>query len=609
MFKSMRLKITVLFVLFIVAAELVCGTAGIVGIIHHYHHSFEQDMISVFNADLRNELDSLANVGNITVQKTDENGAIVSEEIKNYESIRDTLNCYLGALSINSSRFYAVLDGSNGSVLCTSSNAGEIPSSPTILNALSGNTAMETKLTSPVLEYALPVKSGDTIAYVVYVRDTCAEQRQITENILFVMLVTAAISLIIATVAGLFVSASVTVPIKELTVKAKRLAEGDIGALTESSNPDELGMLTNSLVYLAHTRNESKEKALGEQIKVDTILQNMNDGILAFNLQGRLIHYNPEAKRLLHRNYLDDVQFDRFFREIQADITLGDLIYMKPDGSLERDIRIDKQFLHLDFAVFNTEKVGNAESKSGGIIVIIHDITRQEKLEQSRRNFVADVSHELRTPLTTIKSYSETLADMPDCDRELQIRFLNVIASEADRMARIIRDLLTLSELDANKSIHKAPEAINVRDMVSSVIERMEITAKKKQQTLNYHPINEMPIIHGDRDSLERVVINIVSNALKYTPSGGTIEVYTSKVYKDICIKVVDNGIGIQKDKLPHIFDRFYRVDKARSRDTGGTGLGLAIAKQTIESCFNGKIIINSEFNKGTEVIITVPVE
>ena len=197
---------------------------------------------------------------------------------------------------------------------------------------------------------------------------------------------------------------------------------------------------------------------------------------------------------------------------------------------------------------------------------------------------------------------------MPDCDRELQVRFLNVIASEADRMARIIRDLLTLSELDANKNIYRTPEDINVRDMVNSIVERMDINAKKRNQTLTYHSINEIPIIQGHRDSLERVIINIISNAIKYTPTGGRIEVYTTSVYDGITIKVVDNGIGIPKDKLPHIFDRFYRVDKARSRDTGGTGLGLAIAKQTIESGFNGKININSELNKGTEVSITIPI-
>ena len=418
-----------------------------------------------------------------------------------------------------------------------------------------------------------------------------------------ILIYTVLASAVLALFGGLTLSRSITGPIKQLTQKAKKLADGDINALEESPSDDEIGRLTNSLVYLAHSRKESNEKARGEQIKVETILQNMNDGILAFDLKGRLIHINPEAQRLLNRNYLDDIQFDRFFKEINAGITLGDLIYMKPHGSVEKEIKFGKQYLQLNFATFNTE------NKVGGIIVIIHDVTKQEKLEQSRRDFVADVSHELRTPLTTIKSYSETLSDMPEADRELQVRFLDVIASEADRMARIISDLLTLSELDENQVHYKVPEAIDVRNVIESIVERMGMTAKKREQTLIYHPLNEVPIIMGDRDGFERIIMNIVSNALKYTPSGGKIEVYTSKVYKDICIKVVDNGIGIPKEKLPNIFDRFYRVDKARSRDTGGTGLGLAIAKQTLETAFNGKIKIASELNKGTEVTITIPVQ
>ncbi len=603
MFKSIRWKIITLFVLFIVSAQLLVGTASIIATVNSSHKDFEQVMTDVFDADLRNELNALADIGNITIQKTDENGTTIFEEAKSYESIRDTINCYLSALSINSSRFYAILDGETGSVLCTSSNAGEINTTDTILNAINGTTSLENGLFSPYLDFALPIKSEDKVSYIVYIKDLCSLQRSVAEKMLFTSIAVCLLSILLGAIAGYFVSSSVISPIKELTKNAKKLADGDLNALKESTGNDELSLLTNSLLHLAHSRNEINEKAIGEQIKVETILQNMTDGILAFNLKGRLIHSNPEAKRLLKRNYLDDVQFDRFFREIQADITLGDLVYMKPDGSVERDVQLDKNFLHLDFATFNTD------NKVGGIIVIIHDITRQEELEQSRRDFVADVSHELRTPLTTIKSYSETLADMPDCDRELQVRFLQVIANEADRMARIIRDLLTLSELDADKSIYKNPEPINVRDMVSSIVERMDITAKKREQTLVYHPINELPTISGHPDSLERIIINIISNALKYTPSGGKIEVYTSKVYKDICIKVVDNGIGISKEQLPNIFDRFYRVDKARSRDTGGTGLGLAIAKQTLESGFNGKIIINSELNKGTEVIITIPTE
>ena len=603
MFKGLRWKITLLFVLLVTLCELVIGTVGIIFTANYFHNNFMETINASLDHGLREKLDAAAN--SITIPHPPAAGSpIILEETSNInlEGIRDTANSYLGRLAMSATRTYTVLDGKTAEVLYSSVGADSIPLTPVISSALNGNESFQTNFFAKHMDYALPLGRGENIKYIFYIKDTKDVQNNIIANISVIWLYLLIISGVIAFVIGNHVGKSITVPIGQLTIQAKRLADGDLDALQESKSDDELGHLTNSLLYLAHTRKESSDKAMGEQIKVETILQNMNDGILAFNMQGDLIHFNPEAQKLLHRQYLDDVQFDRFFKELNTDIKLGDLVYMKPDGSIEREIKINNTYLHLNFATFNIE------NKVGGIIVIIHDITHQDKLEQSRRDFVANVSHELRTPLTTIKSYSETLSDMPDVDRELQIRFLDVIASESDRMARIISDLLTLSELDENQTFYKLPESIDIRKMIEGVVERMGLTAKKKEQTLVYHPINEAPIIMGDRDSLERVIINIISNALKYTPTGGNIEVYSSKVYNDICIKVSDNGIGIPKDKLPHIFDRFYRVDKARSRDTGGSGLGLAIAKQTIESEFGGKIKINSDTNQGTEVVITIPV-
>ena len=248
-----------------------------------------------------------------------------------------------------------------------------------------------------------------------------------------------------------------------------------------------------------------------------------------------------------------------------------------------------------------------SQNSEGGVIVIIHDITKQDKLEHARQDFVANVSHELRTPLTVIKSYADMLADTPDANADIRTRFLNTISSETDRMTKIIEDLLTLSQLDVNASYERPSDDINIRSMLEGLVERLSLSAKKKNQELTYTPTNDIPMITGDRDGLERVFTNIITNALKYTPSGGSINIFTSCVFNDILIKVRDNGIGIPEDKLPKIFDRFYRVDKARSRDKGGTGLGLAIAKQTIETSFNGKILITSKLNKGTEVVIKIP--
>lgn len=603
MFKSIRWKITLIFILSIIISEFIIGSVGIILTARYFHNDFINTIHETLNEGLRDELDNAANAVTIPQPPADGSPIVMEEKSSiNLEGIRDTMNNYLGSLAMSSSRTYSILDGKTAAVLYSSVKSVSVNTTPVITKALSGEESFNISFSSPYMDYALPLGTTNNVKFIVYIHDTKAVEKNVLHNVFLVWAYVMAASAILSFIIGTFVSRSITIPIRQLTAQAKRLADGDLDALQESKTNDELGDLTNSLLYLAHSRKKSNEKAMGEQIKVETILQNMNDGILAFNMQGKLIHINPEAQKLLQRKYLDDIQFDRFFKEINAGITLGDLLYMKPDGSVEREVKLNNTYLRMNFATFNIE------NKIGGIIVIIHDITHYEKLEQSRRDFVANVSHELRTPLTTIKSYSETLSDMPDVDRELQVRFLDVIASEADRMARIISDLLTLSELDENQTFYKVPEKIEIRKMIETIIERMEMTAKKKEQTLVYHPINDVPVISGDRDGLERVIINIVSNAIKYTPTGGMIEVYSSKVYNDICIKISDNGIGIPKDKLPHIFDRFYRVDRARSRDTGGTGLGLAIAKQTLESSFNGKIKINSEINKGTEVTITIPV-
>ncbi|MBQ2670632.1 MAG: HAMP domain-containing protein, partial [Clostridia bacterium] len=564
MFKSMRWKITLLFVLLVLATELLIGSFNIFGIANHYHRDFSDSIDAVFTPDTKNDL--LAAANELPVPNTYNQGALTisDEDYYNVNMINDILAARAGTLGITANRYYCIIDAESGEVLKSSNGISKVETTTSISKAASGSEYKETGITKSYMDYSFPLTNGNTVRYIIYVYDNCSTQRAVTQNLISILLIALVISLIISAIVGMLISRSITIPIQQLAVQARKLADGDINALQKSDTRDEIGNLTNSLLYLAHTRKQSSDQALGEKIKVETILQNMTDGILAFDMKGRLLHFNPEAQKLLKRRYLDDINFDRFFKEINADIKLGDLLYMQSEGSVEREIKVANHYLHLNFATFK------GENKAGGIIVIIHDVTKQEKLEQSRRDFVANVSHELRTPLTTIKSYSETLADMPDVDRETQVRFLDVIATESDRMARIISDLLTLSELDENQTFIKAPEQIDVRKMLETIVDRMDLQAKKKSQKLSYTPTNEVPVILGDRDVLERAIINVISNALKYTSEGGRIEVYSSKVYNDINIKVVDNGIGIAEDKLPHIFDRFYRADKARSRDTGG---------------------------------------
>ena len=239
-------------------------------------------------------------------------------------------------------------------------------------------------------------------------------------------------------------------------------------------------------------------------------------------------------------------------------------------------------------------------------LAVIHDVTEQRKSEQTRREFVANVSHELRTPLTNVKSYAETMADAGgDLPPELQQQFLGVIINEADRMTRIVQDLLTLSKFDYGKmemNISRFSFAGAIRD----VAEAVAMDARNHGHTLTVDVPDDLPEVNGDRDRIQQVLINVVSNAIKYTPDGGCIELTAGVSGEMVWAKVRDNGIGIPEKDLPRLFERFYRVDKARSRESGGTGLGLSIASEILRQ-HKGEIAIDSVYGKGTTVTVTLP--
>ncbi|MGN1116661.1 MAG: ATP-binding protein [Candidatus Ornithomonoglobus sp.] len=598
MFKSIRVKITVLFMLLITAVELITGLIGIFSSVRYFHNSFNEAISSVFNSDTKEQLTAAAT--SVSVSENDDELVMNESGPDNIKKITDIVDGHTNELGLDKSAIFCVLDQA-GAVKYSSCGSDVIESSPIIDTALAGEESRSTGITHRYIDYALPLKSGDDVRYIVYIKDTLSIQKLVSGRLIKNLIASLLISLATSYIAATILAYSITRPIKKITKQARQLADGDITSLSESEREDEIGELANALSYLSELRKEHADKTTSEKIKLEKILHSMSDGILAFDMKGRLIHINPEAKRLLNRKYVDDITFNTFFKEINLDdITLEAMQYI-PNDDFEREVHINGQLLQFNFTVYSRD------SSEGGIIVIVHDVTKHERLESARRDFVANVSHELRTPLTVIKSYADILADTPDAKPEVRTRFLDTISSETDRMTKIISDLLTLSKLDENANYTRPVDDIDIRSMLEGLVERLTLTAKKKNQSLTYTPINDVPKIKGDRDGLERAVSNIITNALKYTPSGGEIHVFSSNVYNDILIKVSDNGIGIPKEQLPHIFDRFYRVDKARSRDKGGTGLGLAIAKETVESAFHGKITITSDLNKGTDVTISIP--
>ena len=603
MFKSIRLRITVVFVLLVTAAIIMSGTFVVIKTVDDYHDDFAKSIDTVFSDDMRKSLAETIN--EVSVSEPAEDGeSIVIEESwpQNAENIKNTL-LGTGLFTDGSGRQLVIADN-NGAALYSTPGA-EYENSKAFKEGLKGNETIHNRFTGKESEYSLPIKNGDEIRCVIYVKDPMTYHRKVVGRLIITFIILIPIAALISYIFALIVAKSVSSPLKSLAQSAKKLADGGSTALVRSEGKDEISELTNALIYLSESKREHAEKATAEKNKIETILQNMRDGVMAFDEKGKLSHINPEAQRLLNRKFVDDITFNKFFKEINADITLEEMYYAHDGSTAEREVTINDHVLRFSFAPILQSAASS--TTDGGIIVIIHDITKHEKLERSRRDFVANVSHELRTPITVIKSYADILADSPDAEPELRTRFLDTISSETDRMAKIISDLLTLSSLDENANYTRPSEDIDIRTMIEGLVERLSLTAKKKEQELIYTPINDVPKIKGDRDALERVFTNIISNALKYTPTGGRIQIFSSTVYTDILIKVSDTGIGIAKEQLPNIFDRFYRVDKARSRDKGGTGLGLAIAKQTIESVFKGKILITSELNKGTDVTVTIP--
>ena len=583
MFRSIQQKIVLIYGLLILSITIVIGSFLLVNLIRFYDREFTVMMEQVFTDDFVGQLDQLAE---------GENGL---------EKLTDAVASYIGPLGIDTYRFYCVLDAKTGGVLKTSDpyRSQNLTKSDNIILAMTGKRGNLTDFNRDYMDYAVPVLNKKIPEYVVYVKDTKDEIYSITKNVALIILEALLLGILISIIIGFWLSRTISVPIINLTKRAEKVASGEFETMPLSKANDEIGRLTNTFQYMSAALKTTLEEVEAEKNKVETILQNMTEGILAFNLRGELIHINPEAKRALSYEDQEVLNFDSFARRLHAEISLGDLLYIRQEKPEERQVEMDGRFFRLTFATFRFE------NRIGGVLVVMHDITRQEKLEMSRREFVANVSHELRTPLTTVKSYAETLLDMSE-ENEMQQRFLKVIVSEADRMTRLVKDLLTLSRLDEKQGALKK-EPIEMRSFVSDLVERMQINAGKKQQLLSYTAVNEAPVFFSDRDKLEQVVVNILSNAIKYTSPGGRIQVFSGRMYGEVYIKVADNGIGIPQENLSRIFERFYRVDKARSRDTGGTGLGLAIAKQIMDR-LGGKITISSEYGKGTEVVLSLPV-
>lgn len=581
---KLQWKLIFIFILFIFAIILVSGTFIMTSVSSFYLNQFKVQMDDEFKGQLSESLnESLSDADPVT-------------------KISEVMDAFaMSRLGIGNNRNYYILDGKTGLFIDGSGQESDLNGvTDNIISAINGKIGNEISLRGEYMDYAYPVKQGDKTAYIIYVADNKEDISAVLYNIFRIILQAFLYSALLAIVFGFFMSRTITIPIRDLTNKAGKIAEGDfVDSSIRVQGNDEIGTLTQTFNTMADRLKTTMREMEGEKSKIEIIIRNLEDGIMAFDSKGIATHTNPAAIKMLRLPKKATYKFDDIFPPLGIPLTTKDAHDIKANFKREYEIETEQAALALHFAPFRAEG-----QKKPGIIVAISDITKQQKLDNSRKAFVANVSHELRTPLTNIKSYAETMLDS-DLDPETTENFLQVINSEADRMTRLVRDLLLLSQLDHTNTGLK-PEELNISELVSDTVNTMRIEAQNRQLTLTYVPGSATDNIMADPDRIRQVIINILSNAIKYTPAHGNVTVLCGQQKSNVYVQITDTGIGIPEKDLPMLFERFYRVDKARSREMGGTGLGLAIAKEMVEA-HNGSITIDSEYGKGTTVTIYLP--
>jgi len=445
--------------------------------------------------------------------------------------------------------------------------------------------------------YAEPIMFNNKVYYVVYILASTQTIKEEMQGTTLVILLAIILAIIIAAILGILFSTFLTKPIAILTNKAREMAAGNLDKLIEVESDDEIGELTKNFNMMAISLNDTLGQISGEKNKLETVFSHMTDGILVFNKDGNLIHNNPASIRML--NTANKSNFKQVFNGYLEE-PFDKIIERVTKETIQHIIQVDNRYYNVCLAKFLNQK-----DSVMGIICVIQDITKHKKLEEMQKEFVANVSHELRTPLTTIKSYAETLLNGAMEEKEVAQHFLQVINHEGDRMTALVADLLELSKLD-NKQTNFKMKEILLNSLVEDSVEKYKIHANKKKQKLAYSECSNNLIVIGDSNRVEQVLKNIISNAVKYSPEEASIDVklYTKNDYA--VIEVKDTGMGIPEEDIARIFERFYRVDKARSRELGGTGLGLAIAKEIMEY-HGGKIEVESTLGQGTTFYMYFP--
>lgn len=471
--------------------------------------------------------------------------------------------------------------------------------------ALAGSTA-EARDRDPVsgarrIAVAVPVRSGSRVVGAVHLAGAVERIYETLADVRRILVTASGLALLITAIAGAALAKTITGPIQEVTRRAAAMATGRFDQEIQVRSADEVGQLGAMFNHLARRLAQTLAEIRQEKSRVEAIVRHMTDGVMALDHDRRILLVNPAAAAMLG---------------VPADALIGhrpSAILPEPVGAILEELAgadgggrelappgLPRRILRVDVAALRGE-----DQRLSGAVLVLRDVTEQARLERMRREFVANVSHELKTPITTIKSYVETLLDGALDEPAVAQRFLSVVNEESERMSRLVSNLLQLSQLDS-RQLHFDWREVDPADCARRALAKLEVAAARKDVALRLAAPPAALTVRADSDRLEQVLLNVLSNAIDFTPAGGSVSLEVRKAGPHAEIVVRDTGVGIPEEDLPHIFERFYRVDKARSRQLGGTGLGLAIARDIV-TAHGGTIQASSRVGRGTTVTISIP--
>lgn len=536
------------------------------------------------------------NLNNIILSQDD-----IDEKEKN---ISNLISDYSGQLALNENRKLYIFD-KDYNYIAPKEQSGDIREKSENLSNVSDEADKNLcSLFGDFIDCAAFAKGG-TNSYILYIRDNRTDLRMLIYHGFKFFALGGIISLAAALLVALFLTLRIAKPILKITKRAEGFQQGELYESFDDIKSSEFSGLADAVNHMGYVMTESIQRMNADKHRVEVILEHINNGIMTFDNEQQLIQINSAARRILKigNKSAKEITFDKFFKELGLEVRMAEFSYLEKSNTIEKEIKNGGGYIKAWFIPFKMDSERNA-----GVVCVFEDITDQFNVMSAMRKFVADVSHELKTPITVISSYTETVLNSYLDDKAMTANLLNIVYREAGKMTELIQNLLDISKYEMN-AVHRHDEPFSIDDMLNSLVETFKLQAEKKELTLKYTRMNEIPEFIGSRGDVERAVKNIISNSIKYTSKGDKINIFAGKLHNDIYIKVEDTGWGIPENKLGHLFERFYRVeDEARSRDKGGTGLGLSIAKEIIES-YGGHIKIESEYTKYTRVTITLPIK